>query len=373
MIGNLSYYKDAKGNYVAQITLGYNKEGKRRYKRFKGKLKKDVVEKVNNFFLYKSEIPAESVDVHYDDYLLGYMKNVKRFVLKPTSFTREMTTVEKHIIPYIGQYKLSELSTDIIQKQLINSLVDKGYSFSTVHKAYVLVNSSLKAALQKEMISKNPCSAVKEPSKKIFKTKEVRFFDDEEIEKFVEEARKNKYKYGLAISTIIYTGMRGGELCALKWEDIDFDNKIITINKNIATYYKYEGKTKKRVVEVQNSLKTNEQRIITLTKSAEMLFREQFSRSKLTKNSDFVVETEKPMSEDIISQSYSIIAENAGIRNPLGVHTLRHTFCSLLIRKNIDIKTISEIVGHKSVNFTYNTYVHLLEKQKAMAIRSLDI
>jgi len=73
-----------------------------------------------------------------------------------------------------------------------------------------------------------------------------------------------------------------------------------------------------------------------------------------------------------MATGYRRICQRAGIENPLGIHTLRHTFASMLIRKEVDIKAVSEILGHTSVSFTYNTYVHLIEEQKSAAVAKLD-
>ena len=74
-----------------------------------------------------------------------------------------------------------------------------------------------------------------------------------------------------------------------------------------------------------------------------------------------------------LSSSYLAICNKAGIDNPQGLHTLRHTFASLMIRKGVDIKIISEMLGHASVSFICSTYVHSLEEEKAKTIQQLDI
>ena len=78
------------------------------------------------------------------------------------------------------------------------------------------------------------------------------------------------------------------------------------------------------------------------------------------------------ISVDVISNAYTNIAKAANINNPLGIHTLRHTFASLLIKKGVDIKIVSDILGHKDVSFTYNIYVHILEEQKTQAMSLLN-
>lgn len=374
MIGNISFYKDKENNFVAQITIGQYDNGKPKYKRFKGKKKKDVIQRANEFQLNYTGKIEDKEEFYLEDFLRGYLRNVKKGVLKPASYSREESTLEKHIIPYIGHFNMYELSSDIIQNMLINELLEKKYSYSTIHKAYIFLNSALNNAVMKGILDKNPCMAVKEPSKKIFDKKPARFLNDEEINAFLEEAKKPVYKNGLAIATIIYTGLRGGELCALQWNDIDFEEKTVNINKNVAFYYEEipGSKKKKRKIIVQHSTKRDD-RVICLTEKASELFRLQKESSGERKGTDFVLKTNKPISVDVISKTYTIIAENAGISEPAGIHTLRHTFCSLLIRKNVDIKTVSELAGHKNVAFTYDTYVHLINKQKAKAIELLDL
>ncbi len=88
---------------------------------------------------------------------------------------------------------------------------------------------------------------------------------------------------------------------------------------------------------------------------------------------DYVYTTNGCRDLTSIEDTYKRICKKAEISNPQGVHTLRHTCASLLIRKGIDIKIISEMLGHASVSFTYNTYVHLLDEEKARIIGELDI
>ena len=94
---------------------------------------------------------------------------------------------------------MNELTTEIIQNEVLNKLIYRGYSFSTIHKAYVLINQCLKYAYHQHIISNNPCDFVAEPSKKIFARKPIRFFTDEEIAKFIDCATlkdsNNQYKY----------------------------------------------------------------------------------------------------------------------------------------------------------------------------------
>lgn len=376
--GSHSVYKTKDGRWVAQIVIGKSENGKLKYKRFTSDKQYVVIEKMREFEQGFTQI--KNADKSYlSDFLTGYLFNVKKNVLKPTSFDRDVRTGNL-INKYIGDYTFEQLSAPFIQADLINKLKDDGYSYSTIHKVYVLLNECLQYAVDTDKLDKNPCRLVKQPPKKMFEKKEIRWLSEDEIKIFKEQAVSkyktggDRYIYGLPISLIIYTGLRCGELSALKWSDIDFKNKKIYVRKNIITTYDYEDTEKKsRKVNMQTSTKTSEGRIIPLIKSAEDILNNIKSKYQEINFDGFIVNnSDKMIHVDTISNSYTNIAKSAGIENPLGIHTLRHTFASLLIKKGVDIKIVSDILGHKDVSFTYNIYVHILEEQKAQAMNLLD-
>ena len=376
--GSHSVYKTKDGKWVGQIVIGKNENGTLKYKRFKSDKQYVVLEKMREFeqgFVYTKD----STKSYLEDFLDGYLFNVKKNVLKPSSFDRDVRTGNL-IKKYIGNYTLEQLATPFIQSELINKLKDNNYSYSTIHKVYVLLNECLQYAVDTDKLDKNPCRLVKQPSKKMFEKKEIRWLSEDEIKLFKEQAvckyktGNDRYIYGLPISLIIYTGLRCGELAALKWSDIDFENKKIYVRKNIVTVYDYEDTEKKtRKVNLQTSTKTSDGRIIPLIKNAEDILNSIKSKYQEIDSDGFIINnSDKMVHVDTISDSYTNIAKTAGIENPLGIHTLRHTFASLLIKKGVDIKIVSDILGHKDVAFTYNTYVHILEEQKVQAMSLLD-
>lgn len=376
--GSHSIYKTKDGKWVGQIVIGKNENGTLKYKRFKSDKQYVVLEKMREFeqgFVYTKDATKS----YLEDFLDGYLFNVKKNILKPSSFDRDVRTGNL-IKKYIGNYTLEQLTTPFIQSELINKLKGDNYSYSTIHKVYVLLNECLQYAVDTDKLDKNPCRLVKQPPKKMFEKKEIRWLSEDEIKLFKEQAvckyktGNDRYIYGLPISLIIYTGLRCGELAALKWSDIDFENKKIYVRKNIVTVYDYESSDKKtRKVNLQTSTKTSEGRIIPLIKNAEDILNSIKSKYQEINSDGFIINnSDKMVHVDTISDSYTNIAKTAGIENPLGIHTLRHTFASLLIKKGVDIKIVSDILGHKDVAFTYNTYVHILEEQKTQAMELLN-
>lgn len=376
--GSHSIYKTKDGRWIAQIVIGKTENGTLKYKRFSSDKQYVVLEKMREF--EQGFTRTKDANKSYlSDFLDGYIFNVKKNVLKPSSFDRDVRT-SNLIKRYIGDYLIEQLTAPFIQSDLINKLKEDGYSYSTIHKVYVLLNECLQYAVDTDKLIKNPCKLVKQPPKKMFERKEIRWLSEEEIDIFKKQATlkyktgRERYIYGLPISLIIYTGLRCGELAALKWSDIDFENKKIYVKKNIVTVYDYKTPNKKiRKVDLQASTKTSEGRIIPLIKNAETILNNIKTRYKTINRDDFIINnSNKMIAVDILSDAYTNIATAAGIEKPLGIHTLRHTFASLLIKKGVDIKIVSEILGHKDVAFTYNTYVHILEEQKEQAMKLLD-
>ena len=376
--GANSVYKTKDGRWVAQIVIGKSENGKLKYKRFTSDKQYVVIEKMREFEQGFTQIKNANKS-YLSDFLTGYIFNVKKNVLKPSSFDREVRTGNL-INKYIGNYTFEQLSTPFIQTELINKLKDNNYSYSTIHKVYVLLNECLQYAVDTDKLDKNPCRLVKQPPKKMFEKKEIRWLSEDEIKLFKEQAvckyktGNDRYIYGLPISLIIYTGLRCGEVAALQWSDIDFENKKIYIRKNIVTTYDYEDTERKtRKVNLQASTKTSEGRTIPLIKSAEDILNSIKSKYQEVNPDGFIINnSDKMVHVDTLSDSYTNIAKTAGIENPLGIHTLRHTFASLIIKKGVDIKIVSDILGHKDVSFTYNIYVHILEEQKTQAMSLLD-
>lgn len=371
--GEGSIYKDGQGYWNAQAIVGYC-EGKPKYKKFRSKKQSVVVEKLNAYKLSTGAVSREIVkEITLNDLLATYM-SMKKNTIRQASFDSAVVT-QNLISQRIGDYLLNELSPEIIQSKLVDNLCET-HAYSTIHKAYVLLNECLNFAIDKDYIVKNPCRQVKTPKKETFDQKEIRILSEDEIVRFKETAtstRKNiaipKYQYGLIITLIIYTGLRVGELCALQWQDINLDTRKITISKSVGVV---KDANNKRKLIIQPTTKSGKTRYVPLNKKAISILEAQ---RKMVGGiaTDFIVNgSSEIVDKTVVANSYPKICKSANIPNPSGIHSLRHTFASLALQRGIDIKVISDILGHASVNFTYNTYVHIIDKQKADAVDVLN-
>ena len=173
---------------------------------------------------------------------------------------------------------------------------------------------------------------------------------------------------------MLTTGIRVGEALALRWSDISFDKKLMRVNKNLALVKKRDTeKTKnlrKYIFIEQNTKTKNSNRVIPLSDAAITYLQELF---KITGGFDVVLANKNGsyVLHKNLDRTYKRILDNAGL-NKTGIHTLRHTFASKLFRSGVDIKTISEILGHSDVGVTSDIYIHIIQEQKMRAINMMD-
>ena len=389
--GEGTIFKDSNNYYVARIAVGKDPEtGKTKHKVFKSKKKSTVVEKMNAYKLLAAQGFGSVDPTSLDVFMRSWLENVKSNELKPTSYDRAERTIEINILPRIGHYSIGKLTPEIIQAELINDMRDtpspsthKPYSFSTINKAYVYLHACLQYAVNTKKLLLNPCDAVVLPTKKKAQmTKTIRFFNDDEISKFKEAALAKSPKkeslifpYAYAFLFDMYSGLRVGELVGVRWKNVDFDNRRIYIEEQIIQVLDRDdvgknGNPKLKPI-LQNDTKTSRSRYVPLSRTAlECLTA--MKPDKIEPDNFVINNSTKLLRSSCMATGYRRICQRAGIENPLGIHTLRHTFASMLIRKEVDIKAVSEILGHTSVSFTYNTYVHLIEEQKSAAVAKLD-
>ena len=311
-----------------------------------------------------------------EKYIKKWLYEVKANTLKPSSFDRKEEVIKYQVIPCIGGISIHSLSSDDIQS-MVNELKKK-YSYSTVKKAYECINACLKYAVKNHDILYNVAESVTIPKNIQRSDCDLRFFTEDEMHLIMQEAVRcynngnRVYRIGGEIITfLLNTGLRIGEALALEWQNIDFKKRLATVRSNVV-YVKDRSESDRSYCCVkQPSTKTkNGSRIIPLNTEA---MRSLISLRGLNGNTPYVFATKKGerITPRNIDRTFRSILKRCGIACT-GVHSLRHTFASRLFAKGIDVKTVSELLGHSDVGITYDTYIHLIQEQRMTAVKAIE-
>lgn len=349
-------------------------------KEFYGRTVKEVKEKIKGFeernmYVKRTDVQKQT----FGEYLENWFKNIRVYEVESSTYLRNEQTINYHIKDS-SLYNAQMVNVDFeLCQSLINKLSEK-YSRSTISKVYVILNMCFNHALTKGHIGENPMMKVKMPkeSSLVKKKKEAKWLSSSDVEKIVLEAERVNTKefrikgkvgervYGVNayyIILIIYTGLRIGELMALTWNDIDFKNKTLNVNKSRAKGM-IDGKTTLYIKDPKSESGT---RIIPLSDRA--IYALQKIKECSSSDSDLVVSNTS--SESNITRTINRMLFRAGCETEkCGLHALRHTFGSLLLEKGIDLKTISYLLGHSDITVTANIYLHVTREQ---AINSIEV
>jgi len=376
--GGISLRKD--GSWVGRYDAGVKANGKRDVRTVYAKSEAECRKKLRALIkeIHSTEyvsVQKKSVKTYMDDWL----ENVKKNELKPKSYDRLEQTLKYDVYPYIGEIQISAIRSDNVQK-MINSMRDAGKSHSSIKKAYEAVNACFKRGVIQKTVAMNPAVGVSIPGKKQFAKKEIPFYTADEAAKLTAQAMSNykngkrRYPVGAFVPFLINTGLRLSELLALQWErDIDFKNRTVTVHTNVVSVKDRSKETGYKILE-QDSVKTDagQDRTIPLNDDAIAAL---LDIRQVTGEKKYVMTTagDKLMRPADLDQMFRRIAVASGMPEEkiYGVHSLRHTFATLLLSNDVDIKTVSKLLGHSDVTITYNTYIHVIKEQEAKALDAI--
>lgn len=309
--------------------------------------------------------------------------------LAPSTYKRYCRMLETRLLQYFGHfyinkikptdimkfYDLLEKDTQLVRKKGNNgSKTKKPLSGKTILEHHRLLRAMLHKAVYWQLIVANPAERVQPP--KARKPKR-RFYDDEQTKILLENLEllsSEDTKYKVAIILTVFTGVRLGELMGLEWQDVDFKNGIISINRS--SQYLSDMGVFTKVPKTESSIReiAIPEFIISLLEEYKLWYEEQKSvYGELWTNSDrlFVQADGKPMHPSTISKWFVKYVGQIGLP-VINFHGLRHTNASLLVAQNIDIAVISARLGHAQISTTLDFYVHPLLSHNRKAGYALE-
>lgn len=434
------YYKDIKvsayGNqFRARVRVAYDTATQKYlYKAFYGPTELDVKEKVAEFI--ESKITGQDVQKAYDELLTTdierWLKHEKYGTIKAVSFDRIEQIYINQIKPYIAGVRTQDVTVGTC-KSILQKNLAKGYSYSTLLKIYRLLREFFKTRVEDGSITVSPMNTVKfysedfvrsnqanirderEKAKEKMSTgadltpeeeglaasqlrmedkTEIRFLTDEEIAKMRDVAYNGYYlhwttKKGKQATSgpfvlkqakyflfILNTGLRKGEAVALKYSDIDFEHKTMTVRRNVTTAKKRDkdGNAIGGIRAIEGTPKTKGSfAILPINDTAIAILQEMLAEEPKGYNGYIANENGEKIGESALRKRFDNLLRQAGIEH-CGMHSLRHTFASKLYEiTHGDSKLVSELIRHSSVAFTEDIYIHLKEKYKKDTVANFSI
>jgi len=295
------------------------------------------------------------------DWAACCMEDIVRSDIKQSTYAYYNGILQNHMLPHLGGKKLNSLTKKDIQV-FVEHLSGNGLRPGTVHGVFGLLNRFLKKAVKKGALLVNPCGDVSLPKKTKPKIKALTALEQKRLEQAALEDR-----HGIPVILALYTGMRIGEICALKWEDIDLEAGIIHVRRTVQRITCQNGNRKTKIVFDTPKSETSD-RLIPLPGKVRALLSDLKDRSE----DAFVVSGRNGFSEPrVLRHRYYRVLKRAGIRH-VHFHALRHTFATRCMELRFDVTTLSRLLGHSSVKMTLDIYTDSLLEHKIISMHMLD-
>lgn len=302
----------------------------------------------------------------YKNWLNEWLTHYIKPSSKQRTFEQYSKVAQIHILPYLGDIELTDLTPFVLQKFITdlttngNKRTGKGLSPNFVKTILSAIQNSLKTAHLVGYLPEYSANKIKRP--KIIE-KQVECFTIQEqkrIEGAALSAKKDKYR---GIVLCLYTGLRIGELLALTWNDIDFEKSILSVTKTC-----HDGNENGKHIRIIDTPKTeNSRRQIPLSKTLIKMLKDMKKKSKC----EFVIaDGEKPVYIRSYQRTFELLLKKIGLPHK-GFHSLRHTFATRALECGMDVKSLSEILGHKNATITLNRYAHSLWEHKSEMMNKL--
>lgn len=365
-------YKRKDGRWEGRYIRSYNIDGKAVYGYIYGRTYGEVKQKLNISKILPQKTSRNSgKNITYSELLDEWLCSTKLNV-KESTYVRYLHLIQSHIKPKLGKNLLSQITVKSIEKfvafQLNNGRLDGkgGLSPKTISDMLTIIKSTLEYANINNYTTY--CNLKKLTIKK--KGKEMRVLTNTEQDELLKTLLNNMDLSKFGVLLALYTGIRIGELCALKWEDFNLFNSTLNIRKTMQriqeTNATTETKTKVTITEPKSECSV---RVIPLPKFISDIARQFYSSPQAF----ILTGRERKFVEPRTMQNrFKKYVTESGIEKA-NFHSLRHTFATRCVEVGFEIKSLSEILGHANVNITLNRYVHSSFELKCSNMNKLKI
>lgn len=323
---------------------------------------------------------SESISVEHSKHRMTVSDLVERYAeaqrhdVRETSLDKSLNTLRIAVLPYLGSIRLDRLGTNQLQHWK-NEIGDSDRELSTKRNYYKYLNALLNFAVKHDYLPANPLKKIGnfKDANNLEAADELRYYTVSEYLRYSAAARaraeeKNtisEWSFFVFFSIAFYTGMRKGEINALRWSD--YDGSVISVRHSIAQ--KLKGGDRESGTKTRSSIRTLQapQPLIDILEE----HRTRLKNASMYRESAYVCGIDKALRDSSIDYHNRINAQDAGL-NRITIHEFRHTHASLLANEGINIQEIARRLGHANVEETWRTYAHLYPREEERAIAILD-
>jgi len=277
--------------------------------------------------------------------------------------------IDHYLCPVLGQIPLGTLRAQHISKYLSNR-IQQGQSARSALHDYRLLHKAFADGVKLGILAINPCDGV-QPPKPL--DKEMSFLTPAAISVFLTHAEKAPFPYGVLFHCMLYTGLRRSEALGLTWRNVDLDLKTLTVTQ---TQHRLTGgkfvlqppktKNSRRVIDLPDSLREVLQTYKRNVEDQRLLLGAPLADSDLV----FVHIDGSPLDPSTVSHEFLKIARQAGLQ--IRLHDLRHTYATIMLAAGVNVKALSQSLGHSNVSITLEIYSHLLPGTGKSAAEQFD-
>jgi Site-specific recombinase XerD len=391
--GEGSIFKRNDGKWCGVVTNGRDKEGRLNRQYVYGKSRQEVADKILKMqHEIKTGTYIEPTKVKVGEWLDLWLQEYMKPSLRPTTFGSYEHIIRTHIKPELGDIILKDLRPEHLQK-LYNEKFRKGrvdgtggLSAKYVRYIHNLVHESLDQAIKNQLIARNVSEATTLPRQE---KKEIRVLSVEEQRRFTEVLENDPW--GSAIKLDLASGLRLGELLALKWKDIDFEEGVIRVRSSLARVKVFENennpvpssntKRKETTLIFQEPKTKSGKRNIPIPDNILKELKEHLERQENEKNFMgeayvdyglvFCTQYGTPIEPRNMMRRFYQLVSDAGLQKA-NFHALRHTYATRALEAGIHPKVVQEILGHSNISMTLDIYSHVMPELKKEAAGKLN-
>ncbi len=360
----VNFYKRKDGKWVVRYIKGHHDNGKPYYGYIYRKTYDEAREQLD--LVVSAQTNSELI---FESYVVEWLLIVKN-KCKLSTYNKYRTICKNHIIPAFGQYKIYDIENSIIERFISHMLYgEKTANIKLAEKTAKDIISVLKQILRYiEECGKhiNYSASVLKIRQSKSHTRVLSNKEQKILFEYLSGHIDSNYNKGILLC--MYTGIRVGELCALKWGKINIEDKTIHIDATIQRLQMDYSDEKKTELVISDPKSQDSDRIIPLPSFLLNIF----VPVNIDPECYFLSGKHVPIEPRVIQYNFKKITKNLGI-DGVSMHTLRHTFATHCIEIGFDLKSLSEILGHSSVKITLDRYVHSSLEQKRNNMDKLNL